>query len=314
MRRLTSAFCLLTLALSVTADAKELKVSGVNVTATSTLPPGDGVTYYEKNLVDGKVSTVWVEGDTAGSGLGTFITIDLGGEQDLTGLRIWNGHYYSYDFWNRHNRVKDLEVTFSDGTSETFELKDEMSAELITFAKTHKTTSLKLKIKGVHRGTTFNDTVISELQILDDQPSDYVAVASYKASSVYPADADGSYEPERVADGVMDTMWCENSKDGDGKGEWLEFDFGKPTSVSKLYLVNGNGYSPQYCLKANRAVKATLAFSDGSTQQIDLKTLCLPQTATFSPTSTSKVKVTFDEIKTGTDFNDLCISEARFAP
>ena len=89
---------------------------------------------------------------------------------------------------------------------------------------------------------------------------------------------------------------------------------GKPQTVSKLRIVNGNGYSPAYCLKANRASKGTLKFSDGSTHSVDIKTLCLPQTITFPETSTSKVRLTFDEIKAGSEFNDLCISEAAFLP
>ena len=36
------------------------------------------------------------------------------------------------------------------------------------------------------------------------------------------------------------------------------------------------------------------------------------QDIAFTPVSTSKVKITFDKVAKGKEFNDLCISEARF--
>ena len=105
-----------------------------SVTASSSLPTTEGVSYAPQNLTDGKQSNVWCEGDTSGSGLGTTITLNLSGEQLVSGIKIWNGNWYSQDFWERHNRVNNLEVAFSDGSKESFSLKDEKVAEVITFS------------------------------------------------------------------------------------------------------------------------------------------------------------------------------------
>ena len=283
-----------------------------SVTASRTLPDDEGVSYAEQNSIDHKQSTVWVEGDTSGSGLGDWIQYDFASEVELTSFRIWNGNYYSYDFWNRHNRIKEVELTFSDGSKQTITLADEMAPELVQLEKPVKTSSVKMKIKGIYRGTTFNDTVISEIVFFDTASDGRVPVKGYQASSVYPADADGSYEPTNLGDGAVDSLWCEGSEEGDGTGEWVQIDFQGKKTVSKLELVNGNAYNIMYFMKGNRATEVQLQFSDGSTQTVAVKGSPSKQTIPLSPVSTNSVKMTFTGVQAGKEFNDLCIAEAVF--
>lgn len=297
------------LALVSTVEAAPVKVASVS--ATTTYPDTDGVSYKPEHSTDGKQSTVWVEGDEGGSGLGASLTYSFEGPTTLSSFKIWNGNYYSYDFWERHNRIKEIEVEFSDGTKEKFTLKDERGAETVVFKKPVETTTVKIEIKAIYRGSTFNDTVISEIIFFDDKPDAHLPVKTYKASSVYAADADGTYEPTNLADGISDSMWCE-ANESDGTGEWVEFDFGAPQDVGSLTLVNGNGYSFPFFMKGNRATKATLTFSDGSTEEIVIKNSLMLQTISFPRRETTKVKVTFTEVYTGKEFNDLCVSEAYF--
>ncbi|HJN72329.1 MAG TPA: discoidin domain-containing protein [Myxococcota bacterium] len=283
-----------------------------SVTASRTLPDDEGVSYAEQNTQDHKQSTVWVEGDTSGSGLGDWIQFDFDGEVTLTSFRVWNGNFYSYDFWNRHNRIKELELEFSDGTKQVITLTDEMAPELVTLEKPVKTSSVKMKIKGIYRGSTFNDTVISEVIFFDQRSDGRVPVKAYQASTVYPADADGSYDPKNLGDGAVDSLWCEGVEDGDGTGEWVQLDFGRSHTISKLELVNGNAYNIMYFMKGNRATEMTLSFSDGSTQTVAVKGSPSLQTIAISPVSTSAVRMTFTAVQTGKEFNDLCIAEAVF--
>jgi hypothetical protein len=109
-------------------------------------------------------------------------------------------------------------------------------------------------------------------------------------------------------------MWCEGNKTGDGTNEWLELDLGVSTSVSRLVLRNGSAYSFTYFMKANRGTTATLTFGDGSTEAITLKDTISEQTISFAARSTSKVKITFTGVKKGSEYNDLCISEAYLLP
>lgn len=291
------------------AHAGAAKVAAID--ASSTEPPADGVSYEAKNLADGKQSTAWFEGEE-GSGLGAHFTLDLGGDKTITGLQVWNGYWYSYDFWERHNRAKEIEVTLSDDSKHTFTLKDEMKPEIVTFDKPVTTSSVKVKIKQIHRGNTFNDTGISEVQVLTAESGGAVSAKGFSASSTYPADGDGDYEPDNIADGILDSMWCEGSKDGDGTGEWLEVDFGASKPVSKLRINNGNAFSFGMFMKANHARQVQLTFSDGSSETVALKGSFMEQTVSFPARNTSKVRLTFVEVKKGKEFNDLCVSEATF--
>ncbi len=298
-------------ALLPTADARPVDI--VDISASSTYPETKGVKYDAKNLKDHKQASAWFEGDD-GSGLGSYIEVKLDGTQTITGFRIWNGYWLTYDMWQRNNRVKTLEVELADGTEHSFELTDEMKPEEIRFPSPVSTDKLTFRIKGIHRGNTFNDTAISELQVLDGQPSQYVAVSSWSASSTYPADTDGDYDANNLSDGIIDSMWCEGDKEGDGTGQWVEFDFGGATKVSKLELYNGNAFDFSSFMGANSATKATLTFSDGSAQTVSVKPSMMKQVIDLTPKTTSKVRITFDEVRTGKEFNDLCISEAAFLP
>jgi hypothetical protein len=292
-------------------------IQPTSVTASSSLPTTQGVSYGPENLVDGKQSNVWCEGDENGSGLGTTITLELGSEQEVSGLRIWNGNWYSQDFWVRHNRVQNLEVAFSDGSKESFSLKNERVPETLQFSAPKRTSSLRLRVRSVYQGTTFDDTVISELRILNNEPASYFDVSAWSDSSHLPADGDGTYDPPNLWDGILDSMWCEGVE-GDGNGEWVEFDFGRPRTISKLHLVNGNAYNLMWWMKSNRVLSAQLEFSNGSTQEVAVKNSIREQTINLEPVTASKVRMRVTSVKRGSmakkspEFDCVCISEAKF--
>ena len=144
-------------------------------------------------------------------------------------------------------------------------------------------------------------------------------MTAWKDSTHLPEDGDGSYEPPNMWDGVVDSMWCE-SAEGDGTGEWVEFDFGSAQQVSKMRLGNGNGYDLMWWMKSNRVTQAQLAFSDGSKQDIVVKNSIREQTIEFSPVRTRSVRLTVTGVKQGKEavtdpsFDCVCISEAVFSP
>jgi hypothetical protein len=297
-------------ALAGAAQAARLDIA--NVSASSTYPAEKGVVYDAKQAKDGKVGSSWVEGDK-GSGLGSWIEVDLGTSQDVKMIRLWGGLWYSYDLWTRANRPKSVELTFSDGSTELHELTDEMVAQTLTLKKPRKTKTVRVKVKEVYKGTTWFDTAISEIQVFDGQKDSYAAVGSYGVSSVLPEDADGNYKPENMNDGIGDSMWCEGNSEGDGVGEWIEFNFPGPQKVGKLTLVNGIGSSLGGWMKGNRASQARLNFSDGSSEVVEIKNSFRPQVISFSPRTATGVKLTFTKIMKGKEYNDLCLSEAVFS-
>lgn len=295
------------------ASAEAAVVAPASWSASSSAPASDEVSYDIKQIADAKQSSPWVEGD-AGSGLGSWALADLGGEKSVNGFTVWAGVWYSSEYWGRYNRPKLLLVEFSDGTTEEFTLTDEMKPQTVTFKAPKKTSQIKIKVKAVYNGNTFNDTGISEVVFFDGAASPTVPVKAHKASTTFPADVDGNYEAVNVSDGILDSMWCEGNKATEGTNEWIELDFGSSKSVSQLVLRNGNAYSFGYFMKANRALGATLTFSDGSTESVTIKDSISEQKIAFAPHSTSKVKIVFTSVKKGSEFNDLCISEAAFLP
>lgn len=292
--------------------ASAATVRPASMTASSSAPDSEGVTYNINNVQDAKQSTPWVEGDE-GSGLGSWVQADFGREVPLSGLTIWAGVWYTNEYWGRYNRPKLLVLEFSDGSSQEFTIADEFKPQTITLPSAKKTSTVKVKIKGIYTGNTFNDTGISEILFRTSEPEKYVPVSSFKASTTFPADNDGNYEGANMTDGILDSMWCEGNKKSDGTGEWVEFTFPGTQSVSQLVLRNGNAYSLTYFMKSNRSTAATLTFSDGSSEPIVVKDTITEQTIKFSPHDTSKVKLTFNTVKKGTEFDDLCLSEAYFA-
>lgn len=308
-RALLAAVALAALIAPGAASAARVKVAAV--TASSSYPSDENANYEPKNLTDGKSGTSWVEGDQGG-GLGSWVELDLGGSKTVKRIQVWGGMWYSSEYWARGNRPKALEVKFSDGTVTELAMSDTQAVQVLDLPKAVSTTNIRFKVKSVYNGSTWQDTAISEIQVFDDGPADDVRPNTIVASTTAPADGDGNYEAMNVADGLVDTMWCEGSKDGDGTNETLTLDFGSQQSVSKLNLVNGMGTSMSMFMKANKATAATLTFSDGSTAPVTIKASVMPQVVTFPAKTTSSVKITFTGISKGKEFNDLCISEAYF--
>jgi hypothetical protein len=263
--------------------------------------------YEPGRLADGKAGTSWVEGDS-GSGLGAWAELDLGGEHAVAGIKIWAGDWYSYDSWTQASRPKEIELKFSDGTTELMQLEDKKEAQMLTF-KERKTSTIRIRFKQVYTGSTWSDTGISEVQVLAAGSTPSKATASTEAKE----DGDGSYTASNAVDGLADTMWCEGNADGDGTGEYLSINLGSSQEISKMEVINGMGGSLMLWLNGNRATTATLTFSDGKTAEVEFTNTMKPQEITFPTAKTSSVKVTFTGIAKGKKFNDLCISEVRFS-
>ena len=295
------------LGMASTAAAATVKPTGIE--ASTFLISDKGHVYAVKHLLDSKADSAWMEG-AEGSGLGSWIKIDLGASTEVTGVKLWNGYWVSLDFWQRHSRAKEVEVQTSDGTVHKFTLKDEMKPEMLRFPSPVKTDSIRIKIKSIYRGNTFNDTSISEIQVLDTSPSSFIQPSAYRTSSTL----GGEYDSSNLSDGIKDTMWCEGNEAGDGAGEWVEFDFGATRTVSKLRMINGVGSGVEAFFNANHALEITLQFSDGSSWTGKPRSSLITQILAFPVKRASTVRMTFDVVKKGKKYNDLCLSEAIFLP
>lgn len=277
--------------------------------ASSVAPTVDNQSYGATNLGDGKASSAWFEG-VDGSGLNEWVQADLGADKSVTGFTVWAGWWYTSSQWTHYNRPKALLVEFSDGTTQEFTLQDSYTPQSFDLSSAKKTSSVKFKIKSDFTSDAYQDTAISEIQIRDSSKGASAAVSSYSASTTFPPDVDGTYDAKNISDGIVDTVWCEGNTNGDGTGEWLELALAGSQTVSSLTLRNGNAYNFGVYMKSNRTTQATLTFSDGGRETVAIKDSLTEQTISFSPHSTSKVRITFDVVKKGSEYNDLCIAEA----
>jgi len=289
-------------------------LKGITWSASSVAPENDGIVSSEANLSDNKVRTPWIEGEE-GSGLGSFIKADFGGDKTLSSITLMAGCWYSHAYWSHYSRPKTVTLEFSDGSTQEVALKDEFAPQVIPLSS-KKTSSVKIKVKAVYQGDAFNDTAISEVIFKDTQGDDPLVPINVTASTTHATDGDGNYNPSNAADGFVDSVWCEGGK-GDGTNDWIEMTYGAPVTISKLKIRNGLTYNSELFKKDNRATAATLTFSDGSTQTIVMKdALPFEQTLTFSAVTTTKVRITFTTVTKGTEtaWNDMCVTEATVAP
>jgi hypothetical protein len=148
--------------LQTTTDLMKYKksVSVKKISASSTLSAQAGNTYDAANLVDGNPNTAWCEG-VAGDGIGESIMIDFGSVQRVNGIELLNGLVKSNKLYKQNNKIKKMKLEFSDGHSlilDSYFLKND-------FEKPIKSSSMKITILEVERGTKYRDTCISELRV-----------------------------------------------------------------------------------------------------------------------------------------------------
>ena len=269
--------------------------------------------YTAEKVYDGKQASSWVEGD-AGSGLGAWIELDLGEAQTVEAVRIWGGDWSSWDSWNRANRPKEIEIRFSDDSTQMVTLSDEKVAQTFAVEGGPKQTSkVRLRVKSTYGGTTWLDTGISEVQVIGDSAKARL-VGTAEASSVAPEDGDGNYLAANATDGLFDSMWCEGDS-GDGTGQWLTIDLGAPKQLGEVTLVNGIGSSMSLWFKANQATQLTFHFDGGATHVLDIaRPSFRPATFDLPEVTSQTVKIEVTGVKPGKEFNDLCLSEVWFAP
>ncbi|MEN0064639.1 MAG: hypothetical protein AAGA48_20995 [Myxococcota bacterium] len=296
------------LALGTTASAAPVKIAGAEA---KSFYSEKGSTYLPGNVHD-RSTQPWFEGEP-GSGVGSWVKVDLGGEHTVTTIKMWAGDWTSHTYWSRANRPKMVEVKYSDGSTEIWELTDEWKVQTFTPKTPKKTSSIRFKINALYSGTAFPDAAISEIQIFDDQPGKTVTVKTASASSEFPSDDEGMYDALQAADGVKDTMWCEGDKETEGLGQWVEFQLAEATTISSMKVCPGMCASLAIHKTGNMPSQMTVDFGDGSTQKIELKDLPLDQPIRFeAPHKTDKVKLTIDAVRKGTKFNDTCLSDVTF--
>lgn len=136
----------------------------VNVSATSMLSE-NGMSHSADRLIDGDLSTAWVEG-VGGTGQGESLCLNFDGMYMVQGITIWSGYQKSEYAYYNNARPKEISIEFSDGEKESYTLEDCYGeGQEITFSEAKESNLLKVTIESVYEGSKYEDTCISEIQI-----------------------------------------------------------------------------------------------------------------------------------------------------
>lgn len=304
--RLTVLASMASLALASTAVAGEIPIK--EVSSNSVLVDREkGITYSAENITSGKAGEMWVEGENS-SGLGKYVEVKFDGDQEIHSFKIWAGCFVDADFWKRHNRINHIEFKYPDFTSEKIELPDKMEGLHIKLAEPKTVSKVKMYLRSVHNGSTWNDTPITRLQFFDKDGPTAIDGLKATATSEYPDD-DNAYAASKAVDGWDDTYWVNG--DGDGKGESISVDLGGSQKVSKFGIAMGFADTESFFKGSNRVAEVNLSFSDGSSKSFTLEDTGDLQVFDLGVT-TSTVKVTFTKVTKGESHNDLYVGELRF--
>ena len=79
-------------------------------------------------------------------------------------MEICNGYFKSQKLYNENSRPQVLLLTFSDGKSVRLHLEDKFEVQSFTFDKPYSTSSVKITIQSVYKGSVYEDTSISEVR------------------------------------------------------------------------------------------------------------------------------------------------------
>lgn len=144
--------------------APEVRMRDVeDVTASSYLSEKN-IKHMPDLIMDGDTTTAWVEG-VDDNGEGESITFTFGDLYAVSDIKIWNGYQKSEDLYYKNARPAELELEFSDGSTERISLQDTSSGFQEFALERHVTSYVKVKIISTYEGSKYEDTVISEIEL-----------------------------------------------------------------------------------------------------------------------------------------------------
>lgn len=145
-------------------EIPEIRMRDVKDVSASSYLSEKNIKHVPDRIMDGDTTTAWVEG-VDGNGEGESITFTFGDLYAVSDIKIWNGYQKSEDLYYKNARPAELELEFSDGSTERISLQD-ISSGFQEFAlERHVTSYVKVKIVSTYDGSKYEDTVISEIEL-----------------------------------------------------------------------------------------------------------------------------------------------------
>ena len=144
--------------------APEVRMRDVKDVSASSYLSEKNIKHVTDRIMDGDTTTAWVEG-VEGNGEGESITFTFGDLYVVSDIKIWNGYQKSEDLYYKNARPSELELEFSDGSTERISLQDTSSGFQEFALERHVTSYVKIKIISTYEGSKYEDTVISEIEL-----------------------------------------------------------------------------------------------------------------------------------------------------
>lgn len=147
----------------IIADTDEVKTS-----SSSSRGSEDGNKYLPKLAFDGNSRTAWSEG-ASGPGIGEWIAFDFKEKVKLRKILIEPGYFKTKELWEKNNRLRVIDLKFSNGMTKEVTFPDEMKEQTID-AEGIKTESVMLTIKSIYPGRNDSkDTLVSEVKFVVEE-------------------------------------------------------------------------------------------------------------------------------------------------
>lgn len=140
-----------------------------NVTASSSLASQGKFKYTTDMLIDNDSTTAWIEGKKD-NGINEWLQFSAKTEQTVSGIKLFNGYQKNQTTYTNNGRLKKIRVDFSDSTSLIYDLPSQTYNESlngidIKFTTSVKTTSIKITILDVYKGSYYTDTAVNQIDI-----------------------------------------------------------------------------------------------------------------------------------------------------
>lgn len=146
-----------------------LSEDAYSIVEASSTYNGDRATHIPYNLLDGNPKTNWTEG-ASGYGEGEWVDFHFQEKQSVAGFTIWAGNHYDDSYYVKNARPKTITLTFSDGSTQEYALRDKREEQTFYFDQAAETESVCLTITSVYTdGAIWQDTVISEISFLVEE-------------------------------------------------------------------------------------------------------------------------------------------------
>ncbi len=138
----------------------------------------------------------------------------------------------------------------------------------------------------------------------------FVQGFDYCASSVLKPQYGNTYGPGHLIDENLRTAWVEGKR-GQGEGEYVVVDRGKTHKVGGIQIMNGYHKNGRLFRANSRVRTLRLAFSNGSSRNVQLKDEAGVQTINFPAIQTRWVQFEIRSVYKGKKYKDTAITELR---